>query len=159
MRKVACDPKGESREFLADLFSKRAEINPEVYAECLKRFDVMNGLDKGWDHIVPDPWASTFGKNASYEVIWEEGAERVTRDALEDLAENHLHLVTNQFTYDVAKEFKKDPIGIFESMPVTHKKILARMASDAESDGTSEKGTNLPPFNKKASGPVEFRNV
>jgi hypothetical protein len=157
MRKVACAPDSGAREMLDDLFEKRASLHPEVYAEVLRRIDVQTGLDKGWDHIVLDPWASTFGiDKTGAEVIWENGADRVTKDALLNLACNRLNLVVAEFTYDVAKEFKKDPIGIFNSMPEPHKKMLARMAADSESDGESEHGTNEP-SEKVASGPVEFR--
>ena len=40
--------------------------------------------------------------------------------------------------HDVAEEFKKDPLGIFNSMPTPHKKLLARMANDSTSFGGSE---------------------
>ena len=155
MRKIACDPKSGSREILDDLFEKRASIHPEVFAECLKRFDVAEGLDKGWDKIVPDPWSSTFGIKTAAEVVWQDGADSVTRDALENLACNRLQMVIKEFTYDVAKEFKKDPIGIFESMPTPYKRVMARMASDAEADGDGEKGTNEV-FEGTKPGPVEF---
>jgi hypothetical protein len=51
-------------------------------------------------------------------VVWEDGADRVTRDGLQNLADNRLDLVVQRFTYQVANEFKKDPMGIFESMPL-----------------------------------------
>jgi hypothetical protein len=143
MRKVACAPKSNAREFLDELFKKKASIYPEIYSECLKRFDINEGLDKGWDHIVPDPWASTFGKAAA-KVVWESGADIVTEDALTNLAENRLDLIIQKFTYTVGNEFRKDPIGIFNSMPDPQKRLIARMASDAESDGMSgERGISV----------------
>jgi hypothetical protein len=137
MRKIACAP-GYAREFLDELFEKHAAIQPEVYAECLRRFDVDQGLDRGWDHLVPDPWFSTFGFDKTAEVIWEEGNERVTKEQMENLAVNHLDVVESEFTDHMAEEFKKDPIGIFNSMPAPQKKLLARMADDSASYGGSE---------------------
>lgn len=137
MRKIACDP-GYAREFLDDLFEKRSTIHPEVYAECLKQFDIDQGLDRGWDHVVPDPWFSTFGIDKTAEVVWEEGADRVTQEALDNLAINHMDVLEEEFTDDIAEEFKKDPVGIFNSMPTPHKRILSRMANDSSFYGGSE---------------------
>lgn len=143
MRKIAC-VHDHSIEFLDELFEKRASIEPEHYAECLRRFDINEGFDPGWDHVILDPWASTFGINKQAAVVWEEGADRVTDDALRNLADNHLDLVINeQFTDHFAEEFRQDPVGIFNSMPTPQKKIIARMASDSESLGGSEAGGNV----------------
>lgn len=137
MRKIACAP-GSSREFLDELFEKRAEIQPEVYAECLRRFDVEQGLDRGWDHVIPDPWFSTFGISKTAAVVWELGPDRVTEEALKNLAINFLYLVQDQFTYLMANEFRKDPLGVFNSMPLPQKRLLARLANDAVGSGESE---------------------
>jgi hypothetical protein len=139
MRKVACEP-GKPREFLDGLFEKHAELDPSTYAEVLRRFDVEQGLDHGWDHLVLDPWASTFGIDKTAEVIWEDGADRVTDKAMINLADNHLDIVTEEFTDHMSKEFKTDPLGVFRSMPTPQKRLLARMAMDSESVGGSEHG-------------------
>jgi len=139
MRKTACAP-GQAREFLDELFEKHASLEPSTYAECLRRFDVEQGLDRGWDRVILDPWASTFGIDKTAEVVWEHGADRVTDRSLKNLAENHTDKVTAEFTDDMAHEFKKDPVGIFKSMPDPMKKILARMANDSDSLGQSESG-------------------
>ena len=129
MRKIACRP-GEDREFLDELFEKRATVEPGVYAEVLRRFDVVHGFDKGWDHLILDPWASTFGMNKTADVVWEEGNDRVTNDQLVSLAQNHLKRLRQILTDCMCKEFLKDPVGIFESMPLPQKKIIARLAAD-----------------------------
>lgn len=138
MRKVACAPDGEEREFLDGLFEKRAEIDPNVYAEVLRRFDVNQGLDSGWDRVVIDPWSSTFGINKTAEVVWEQGNERVMDRSLQNLANNRLDLVTKQFGFSFAGEFRKDPIGIFNSLPLPEKRIMSRLANDVDSSGETE---------------------
>jgi len=130
MRKVACDPKGDSRLFLEELFEKRSSIEPDVYAEALRRFDVKEGLDRLWDNYVLDPWASTFGINKTAEVLWDGGNDRVTTEQLTDLAQNRLCELKKVFTEDVCKEFQKNPVAIFDSMPTPQKKLICRMASD-----------------------------
>lgn len=137
MRKVAFPMESEERGFLDDLFEKRAEIDPEIYAECLHRFDVQQGFHHGWDHMVLDPWASTFMEKQA-EVVWEQGADRVTAQQLHNLAMNHAGGMQEKFTQDFLGEFEKDPVGIFKSMPDPQKRILARLAADMVSQGQSE---------------------
>ena len=149
MRKVACTEK-HSREFLDELFEKKAELHPDVFSECLRRFDVNEGLDAGWDQIIPDPWASTYGidKSAFANVVWESGAERVTEDALVNLSRNHLARLEDLFNKELVAEFQKDPVGIFKSLPEPQKKLLSRLASDSESMGHSEFGESNSPTQK-----------
>jgi len=130
MRKIACAPKSEGRAFLTELFEKRASMTPSTYAECLRRFDVQTGLDKGWDISILDPWASTYGLNKTAQVVWEDGADRVTSEELQQLATGHAKRLCGVLTDDMKKEFMKDPVGIFESMPLPEKRLLARLASD-----------------------------
>lgn len=129
MRKIACQPHSEDRKFLDELFEKRASVEPDTYAEVLRRFDVQRGLDKGWDRVILDPWASTFGLNKTADVVWEDGNDRVTSEDLQRLAANHVFL-DHDFTPEMRKEFVKDPAGIFESLPLPMKKVVARLASD-----------------------------
>ena len=138
MRKVACDPGGNAREFLDELFDKHAEIHPEVYAECLQRFDIDQGLDAGWGQIVLDPWASTFGVKTASTIVWEQGAERVTEEELANLATNHGDALKEQFTVSFLDEFQKNPVAIFNSMPDPQKKLLARLANDSSAVGGAE---------------------
>lgn len=147
MRKIACAP-GHPREWLDELFEKHASLEPGVYVECLRRFDVEQGLDRGWDHIVLDPWASTFGINKIAEVVWESGAERVTDEALHVLATNYGDDLKDQFTEDFVNEFQKDPVALFNSMPDPQKKILSRMANDSASYGGSEQSATRSPTGK-----------
>ena len=137
MRKVACPP-GQARQALDVLFEKSASLRPDVYAEVLRRFDVDQGLDKGWDHVVLDPWASTFGIDKTAAIVWEQGGERVSDGQLQTLARNNLDPVKQAFGFEFADEFAKDPVGMFKSMPDPDKKILARMAFDSANQGGSE---------------------
>jgi hypothetical protein len=138
MRKTACDPAGGGREFLDELMDKVGSIQPEVFAETLRRFDVQTGLHQGWDHLVLDPWASTFGIDKVAKVVWEQGADRVTEDQLKNLAQNQQSGLQEIFNEGFTKEFVKDPVSIFNSMPDPQKKIIARMACDEASMGGSE---------------------
>jgi len=144
MRKVACAP-GDDRAFLDELFEKRATVEPDVYAEVLRRFDVSKGLDKGWDHVVLDPWSSTFGMNKVAEVVWEDGPERVTSEELSHLALEHGGALRDVYGEKFTDEFMKDPIGIFNSLPLTWKRQLARLAQNMKAIGSTENNTDIGP--------------
>lgn len=151
MRKIAC---ADDDGFLAELFEKRASFGPEVYSECLRRFDIQNGLDEVWNQQVPDPWSSTFGLSKMAEVVWEEGADRVTDDELQNLATNGKELLMKTFTDSMVTEFCKDPVSIFKSMPAPEKKTMARLAADVSSDGGSK---GMPKEAKLRVGDIEDR--
>jgi hypothetical protein len=140
MRKLSFSKNSPESGFLDELFEKRAEVSPFVYSECLRRFDLENGLDRHWDVNIPDPWASTFGiKTAS--VVWEDGADRVTEEELNNLSLNHSELNQTAFTPEMVREFQKDPVGVFQSLPLPQKRMLARLAADCANGGESEGGT------------------
>lgn len=120
------------------LLEKSASISPNDYAETLRRYDIDQGIDQLWGSRVPNPYESTFGLQKTASVIWEEAGERLTDSALNNLAHNRLDLVEKQFSLAMAGEFRKDPKGIFKSLPRPEKMILARMAAEASSDGGSD---------------------
>lgn len=131
LRKLAFERRASESAFLDELFEKRAALDPETYAEVLRRFDVEHDLDHAWGQRIPDPWSSTFGiEKLGAHVVWEEGPYRVTVDELNNLATNFGHELTHLFTEDFAKGFERDPRGIFESMPLPQKKRIARLAAD-----------------------------
>jgi hypothetical protein len=148
MRKVACPQDQGACEFLDELFEKRAEMHPEVYAECLRRVDVDQGLDKTWDHLVIDPWSSTFGVKTASTIVWQQGAERVTDNELHNLARNYPARIQDMFSEDFVKEFQKDPEAMFKSLPDPQKKLLARLANDSSSQGGSETNPSGSPESK-----------
>ena len=148
MRKVACAP-GDDRAFLDEMFEKRASIDPDSFAEVLRRFDVSKGLDKGWDHIVIDPWTSTFGLRKIAEVVWEDGPERVTSEELSHLALEHGGALRDVYGEEFTDGFMKDPVGIFQSLPLTHKRQLARLAQNMTSIGSTENNTSIGPKSDK----------
>lgn len=134
IRKIAAGNDG----FLDELFEKRASIGPEMYSECLRRYDIETGIDQWWGKDVPNPWESTFGMDKTAEVVWEDGVDRLTDAELMNLATNHLSGVQRIFTPCFANEFMKDPVGIFSSMPAPQKKVIARLAADMNAKGKSE---------------------
>lgn len=108
----------------------RPQMDPELFCLTLGEFDKTAGLEFFYDRDVPDPYYSTYGfqKEATFsEVI---GNTRVTAADLEYLAMKRLPLVKGTFNEEMAKEFQKDPVGIYKSLPLAQRKVLANMACD-----------------------------
>lgn len=143
---------GADPDFLNELMVKSAELEPSMYVEVLRRFDIHSGLDRAWGTRVPDPWESTFGIAKEASVVWQEGADRVTDHELLNLGHNRGEILTDKFTCGFAREFQKDPIGIFKSLPLPEKRLVARLAADAASDGhTMGPVPDAPPVTKEAA--------
>jgi len=152
LRKLACQNDSQACQLLDDLFEKRASIEPEVFAGVLNRFDAMTGLSGKWDQEIPDPWASTYGLHKTAdELVWEDGPDRMTRGQLEHLVWNRMELLTKEFTPLMAEELRKDPTGVFNSLPTPHRRILARLAADSVSDGDTEMDSEAPAPGKHKS--------
>jgi hypothetical protein len=109
-------------------------IDPEVFCAALEEFDKTAGIAHLYDEHVCDPYYSTFGTEKEAEFAEIMGADRVTEADLKCLAAHGLHRVKKTFTEDMADEFRKDPVGIYKSMPSDTKKLLMRMAQECRSE-------------------------
>jgi hypothetical protein len=120
------------RALLTALFEKAAELGPDLFAETLSEFDKIAGLNYLYDSDIADPFYSTFYKAAEQEYSYVEGNLVVTESSLRALAGSNRHLLKHTFGEDFVKEFCKDPVGIFKSMPKDQKKIIGRLAGDTD---------------------------
>lgn len=125
-------------DVLDQLFEHRAALGPEPFCNALEEFDKLAKLDWRYDHSVMDPYASTYGvqKTASDEGdSWTNGNDYITKKQIENYAVTGFHTLKHDYGGDLAKEFKKDPWGIFSSLPVDQKRRLARAAGDNSATG------------------------
>lgn len=115
------------------LQEKLAEVSPAVLASMLAEADHSVGLDASYGRTgvgVRDPYAAVFGKFASEEAwSWSEGNEYTTTDRLERLAKSGTKL-NETFGEGFEVEFRKDPVGVFKSLPHPQKVLLSRLAGD-----------------------------
>jgi hypothetical protein len=118
----------ESVSLLDELLEKQAELEPDTFAEVLAQLDIMNHSDRLWDTQLPDPWESTFGVAKEAEWKWIEGNSTLAEPQLRNLATKEQQLLTDTLGEDIASGMAKDPIGIFESMPLTQKRLIAQLA-------------------------------
>ena len=115
-------------QLLDKVAAQRGTIPVDDFCELVSAFDKTAGLDHHYDRDVPDPYLTTYGweKKAEFsEVI---GNQMVTADDLKFLAANRIMLVKGTFDKDLAEEFKKDPVGIYKSLPMEQRKVFATMA-------------------------------
>lgn len=144
--KVAMDTRRphltEKQAALLDtLFERRAEIGPDSFCDALVEFDKLAQIDWRYDHSVMDPYASTYGlqKTAADEGdSWIDGNDYITKKQIENYAVTGFHTLKHDYGSDMAKEFKKDPWGIFSSLPVDQKRRLARAAGDNSETGMKD---------------------
>lgn len=126
LRDKACAWDDTAREMLHELFEKRAELHPEVFARALGEFDKTAGIAHLYGSHIPDNFFSTFG-----------GFEKVANEMdvdellLRKLAHKFPSELQEKFASDFCEEFRRDPVGIFQSMPSDQQQLLLKMASKA----------------------------
>ena len=120
----------DERELYNELYKRASSTSPEVFAEALAGLDAQTGLSEYWDSYVPDPFFTTFDKVAEAEFEHTDGVDKVTGTDLHRLAKDGRKLLERHFGQDLVDGFTKDPVSIFKSLPVPHKKIVMRLAQD-----------------------------
>lgn len=121
---------GKMKAALDKLALCQERLEPDFFALALGEFDKRAGLNYFYDADVPDPFYSTFGveKTASFsETI---GNTYVSAADLEYLALKRLPLIQSVFSHEIVNEFRKDPIGVYKSLPLTQRRVLANMARE-----------------------------
>jgi hypothetical protein len=116
------------------------ELSPEQICGVVEEFDKVAGLNHRYD-VVPDPYYTMFGveKNAdgkkdNNDPAWSDqiANDCVTSADLHRLAQIGALSVKTTFGNDFQEEFLKDPVGMYESLPRTQKKMLMRMANSTQ---------------------------
>ena len=122
---------------LANIRERREDLEPDEFATLLSEFDKLAGIDEHYGREIPDSYFSTYGvKTASDDTVSDTpagsivvGNEYVTTADLKSLALTGHATLKSSFGEDFATEFQKDPIAIFNSLPIDQRKMIMRMAS------------------------------
>jgi hypothetical protein len=113
---------------------KIATTDPELFCHTLKEFDLALGLNKYYDRGILDPYFSTFGTEKTAEAkdtwAWLDGNTYLTLADLKTVVRTRVPSLAQTFGQDFVLEMRKDPIGIFESLPKDQKRMIAAMALD-----------------------------
>jgi hypothetical protein len=120
------------------MLDKLAELQPLMAADdfcvALGEFDKTASIDWMYDQDVLDPYYSTYGeKEAEAGDSVTIGNYTATNEQLSRFAKTRFNHMKTTFGEDMAVEFRKDPRGIFDSLPMDQRKMVLRMATDSES--------------------------
>lgn len=120
----------EDRALLDKIAQMQSMLAPDDFAMVLHEFDKTAGLDYMYGSDITDAYYSTFGKVAEATDTVVIGNDIMTDHELKEFAKKDFRIIRDTFGDDMATEFKKDPRGIFDSLPVDQKKMIIRMATD-----------------------------
>lgn len=124
---------GTSEHSLLDeMREKCASVRPEVMAVALENFDRSKGLDKLWDKEIPDPYYSIFGMEKVAEWSFTNGNQYINEERLRNCAESCYDELKEHFGEEIAGELRKDPLQIFDSLPLDHKRIIMNISQAVE---------------------------
>lgn len=123
-------------DLLDKMASARKDLPPRAFVEALEEFDKVACINHHWDSAIYDPYFSTYGTSEKTASEKEEsfvdniGNARITGHQLKAVSlTKHLQL-RDVFGEDFCDEFKKDPVGIYNSMPREQKLMLINLAND-----------------------------
>ncbi len=121
------------------LQEKQASVAPAVMAEMLKEADRATGADQSYGRPgvgFRDPYQAVYGKVAQEAETdkqetysWSDDTNYVTGPQLNALAAAGRNL-DDEFGKGFTERFRKDPVGMFSSLPDPNKVLLSRLASD-----------------------------
>lgn len=122
------------------LREKRATLAPPVMVEMLKEADRATGADAAYGRVAVgfrDPYQAVYGKTAQEEATldkqdtysWSQGTDYVSGLQLNALSASGVDL-DETFGKGFTEKFRKDPVGMFSSLPDPNKVLLSRLASD-----------------------------
>lgn len=124
------------QDALRNLHRLQPTLDPEDFAVALGEFDKVASIDHLYDEHLLDPYASTFGTKVAEEGATVVGNDYLSHGALKNFALSSANQLEGMFGDDFVKEFRKDPVAIFKSMPDAQKKVIARVINMACSDPT-----------------------
>lgn len=123
------------------LLEKKAQIDPPVMAQLLKEADEATGAASTYGRPgvgYRNPYEAVYGKTAAEQddkltedevYSWVGGNDYTNAWRLRALAEAPRGL-DGAFDEDFIKSFRKDPVGIFKSLPDPQKVTIARLAAN-----------------------------
>jgi hypothetical protein len=127
-RYVRVDP--PEQELLAKLAAVRPDLPPALFRDALEAFDNRTGLSRLYDAQIPDAYLSTYGEEKRAEYSWVDGSAEISESQLRSLAHRRT-MIIDRMSDEFYEEFKKDPVGVFKSLPDPEKHVLAQMAVEA----------------------------
>jgi hypothetical protein len=127
----------EAVSLLDGLMEKKAEVNPDVFAETLFRLDCMVAADRHYDRHIVDPWQTTYGIQKEAEWRWVSGNDVLTEGELKNFAASSYGFLKENFGEELARGMSRNPVRIFDSLPLPKQRTIARLAHQQGDGGSS----------------------
>lgn len=130
-RETLLDAAPQDQEYLQKLAEAKKELTPAQFAQALYGFDKKAGLTKYYGGYLTNPFEATFaGVPDQYEGYRTKvGSALMDSDAIRRLATEKYAQIKNYFGSSLADELRKDPVPIFDSLPMDAKEILGGIAN------------------------------
>lgn len=125
----------EAVSLLDGLMEKKAEMDPSIFAETLAQIDTLVSADRHWNKDIPDPWLSTFGVEKTAAWRWVHANDVLSEEQLKAYVAGDSYFLSEHFGEDLIKEMRKNPVKVFESLPLPQKRAIARLAAHHEDGG------------------------
>lgn len=129
-RAVLLEMDPQSKDLLEKLGAAKKELPPAKFARALHNFDKQAGLTRYYGSHLVNPYEATFAAEPDpydgYRV--KVAGQTLTHEDVQNLAATKLAKVKEYFGDTIATEFKKDPVAIFDSLPMDAKEVLVRIS-------------------------------
>jgi len=119
----------EYQTFLSKLGSSKKEMTPQEFATALYQFDKKASLVGYYGSHLTDPYRATFAEQPDpYEgARVKVGNKKLTGEEIRKVVSAKADKIKDYFGPSMLEELKKEPVAIFESLPMDAKEIIAGM--------------------------------
>jgi hypothetical protein len=121
------------QEVLRDLFEAQPTLDPMTFARGLDEFDKHAGIYGSYGVHIEDPYYAVLGSVKVAEEHKPEGIvignDYLSKSDLKEYSMRSGELVP-LFGKEMADEFRNDPEGVFNSLPLDQKKVVMRRIRD-----------------------------
>ena len=108
-------------------------INPDELVDLIYKLDDDAGLLHRYGKTLPDPHLCVFDRTKEASWSWTHGGHYINQDQLLRLATGPTReQLEKLFDCDFVTSFRKDPLGVFQTLPVEQQIILSNMASQSQ---------------------------
>ena len=126
----------EEKSVLEELRGLQTRVTPQALAGALCEFDKTASIDHLYDEHILDPYAALLGKVAEDSDSTIVGNDYLSHNALREFARTNAPQLEDMYGDEFVNEFRKDPVAIFQSMPNSQKKVIARLVNSLCTDPT-----------------------
>jgi hypothetical protein len=121
------DSDNENRGRLEKIAGMKKALSPSHFAQVLHAFDKKAGLNRYYGGALTDPFMATFRQMSdpyAGQRIKLASARDLSQEDLKNIVGTRFDKIAEYFGKTIAEEMRKDPMAIFESLPMDAKEII-----------------------------------